>query len=156
MTFAETDLELIDDVTGRTIHVNTTGVKRAGVEQVTLGGTTNVFDLLAAVASDLRNEEGHSRAVVSQRLGVHLGEFDRHHDNVLHASGVLGSRSHSLAGAESRVLDVEVQLQGALGDVADADLAQVAAELTQSEFLLQIAQASGSRVLQTSLLSFLG
>ena len=156
MTFTETDLELVDATAGRTIHVNTTGVKRAGTEQVAFGGTTNLFDVLDALADDLANAEALGESVVVGRLENHLADFDRHHDNVLNATGNLGARSARLRASQGRVEDLEVQLQGMLGEVVDADLAEVASQLTQSEYLLQIAQASGARLLQTSLLSFLG
>ena len=70
--------------------------------------------------------------------------------------GVLGSRSARLATADARAGEVDLELSKSLSDVEDVDLAEAAFELARSDMILQVAQASGSRLLQTSLLEFLG
>jgi flagellar hook-associated protein 3 FlgL len=156
LDFAQTDLELSDPGTGSVVHVNTTGVRRAGEELVEFGGRTNVFDAIAAIAEDLRNPTGLDRAGVMDRLESRLEDLQRHHENLLVGVGVLGSRGRRLQVADQRSADLDIELQSRLSDVADADLAEVAIDLSRSEYLLQIAQASGARLLQTSLLDFLG
>lgn len=156
LTFAETDLELRDAATGTVLHVDTTGVRRSGSELVTFGGTTNTFDLLQGIADDLRNADGLDQPEIVARLNQRLGELDRNHDNVLDAVGVLGSRSQRLVASDGRALDVEVQLQSQLSDASDADLASVAIDLARADMILQVAQASGARLIQTTLLNFLG
>ena len=56
---------------------------------------------------------------------------------------------------DDRSLDVELHLQSLLSGVRDADLAEVALDLARSDTALQAAQASGTRLIQTSLLNFL-
>jgi flagellar hook-associated protein 3 FlgL len=69
---------------------------------------------------------------------------------------VLGARSARLASATERQSDLALQLTGRLSAVEDADLSEVALELTRSQAVLELAQAAGARLLQTSLLQFLG
>jgi len=156
LSFTETDLELRDDEAGIVLHVNTTGVRRAGEELVTFGGTTNVFDLMQGISDDLRSGGDLSQPEIVERLNQRLDELDRNHQNVLSGLGVLGSRSSRLQSSDGRALDVEVLLQSQLSDVADADLAEVAIDLARSDMILQLAQASGARLIQTTLLNFLG
>lgn len=155
LTFLETDLELSDEAFDRVVHLNTTGVKRAGEELVEFSGTTNVFDMLQQVASDLRNEDGIDSARLLDRLNSRLEDIDRHHQNILVGAGTLGGRSQRLQISDVRASELDVQLQSLLSDVADADLAEVALDLSRSDYLLQLAQAAGARVLQTSLLNYL-
>ncbi len=82
--------------------------------------------------------------------------MDHVEDDLLIGLGVLGARSQRLNASESRGLDVELALKDLLSDVQDADLAEVALDLARSEFSLQAAQASGARLLQNTLLNFLG
>ena len=156
LTFTETDLELRDPAAGTIVHVDATAVKRAGNETIEFGGTANVFDLLQTIAEELRNPEGMDTNLLFDRLGDRLTSLDGHHQKLLESTGVLGARSARLEVSDQRSSDVEVELQTLLSHAVDADFAELATEMAQSEFLLQIAQASGARLMQTSLLNYLG
>jgi flagellar hook-associated protein 3 FlgL len=156
LSFTETDLELTNPVLGQVLHVDTTGVLRAGQELVTFGDTANPFDLLAGVVDDLENGQGLDSSELVRRLAGRLETLDRVHDDLLLGLGVLGSRSARLTSAGGRQGELELQLRGRLSAVEDADLAEVALELTRSQTILELAQAAGARVIQTSLLEFLG
>jgi len=155
VSFTETDLELRNAGTGSVVHLDTTAVRRAGEELVTFGGTLNLFDLFQGIAEDMRNEGGLEQHEIVDRLNDRLGELDRNHDNLLVSLGALGWRSQRLEVASERALDIEVDLQGLLSGVGDVDVAEVAVDLARSDLVLQVAQASGSRLLQTTLLNFL-
>jgi flagellin-like hook-associated protein FlgL len=156
LSFAETDLELSDPATGAIVHLDTTGVARAGSELVTFGGRTNVFDVLAGIAEDLRNGAGLEPSDQLARLNGRLADLDRHAEDLRVGIGILGSRSQRLQVSGQRAGDVEVQLLAQLSGVRDADTAEVALDLARADQILQVAQASGVRLIQTSLLNFLG
>ena len=155
LSFAETDLELADGTLGQVVHLDTRGVLRAGRELVTFGDTANPFDLLQGVVDDLRNAQGLDSPELVQRLSGRLDTLDHVHDELLQGLGVLGARTARMAKADDRQGELELQLRGRLSDVEDADLAQAAIDLSRSQMILEVAQASGSRLLQTSLLNFL-
>jgi len=155
MTFAETDLELVDAATGSVLHLDTRGVRRAGIELVTFGGTVNAFDTLQGIVDDLNNVHGLAAEDALARLETWLGELDRNHENVLIATGTLGSQSQRLTGLEAGLQDSSVQLYGQLSNVEDADFSQVVLDMTRAEQTLQLAQATSMRLLQNSLLNFL-
>lgn len=155
LTFGETDLEVRNDATGSVVHLDTTGVTRAGRELMTFRGTVNVFDLMQGIVEDLRNEDGLSRTEMRHRLESRLEELDRGHDTLLVALGKLGARSQRLTAAGEHAADVGIQLQGLLSNTRDVDFASAALELSRSELTLQVAQSSGARLLQTTLLNFL-
>lgn len=155
LTFGETDLELADGAFGHVLHLDTRGVLRAGQELVTFGDTVNAFDLLAGVVEDLRNAQGLDSSEIAARLGERLDVLDGVHDRMLVGLGVLGARSARLASAEARQGEVELQLRDRLSDVEDADLSEAAIDLARSQMILEVAQAAGVRVLQTSLLDYL-
>ena len=85
-----------------------------------------------------------------------MQELDRNHDNVVGGLGVLGARSQRLAASEQRALDLGLLLQSRLSEAVDADFAKVAIDLARADMILQVAQASGARLMQTTLLNFLG
>jgi flagellar hook-associated protein 3 FlgL len=155
LTFTETDLELVDPTSGRVLHVDATAVHRAGPELVQFGGTIGAFELLAGIAADLNNVQGLPAAELTQRLGMWLGELDRNQQNVLQATGVLGANGQRLVRMEEGLLLSEVETQGLLSGVEDADFGQVVLDMTRAEQTLELAQATSVRLLSTSLLNFL-
>jgi len=155
LTFTETDLELIDAATGRVLHVDATAVERAGPELVHFGGTLDLFEVLRGMAADLDNSQGLPAPELQERLGMWLSELDRNQQNVLAATGVLGANGQRLARMEESLLLSEVDTQGLLSGVEDADLSQVVLDMTRAEQTLQLAQATSVRLLNTSLLNFL-
>jgi flagellar hook-associated protein 3 FlgL len=108
------------------------------------------------VVEDLRNDGGLDSAELNDRLSVRLDDLERVHDDVLRGLGALGSRAASLVDAAARQEDVELELHSRLSKVEDADLAEAALDLARSDMVLQVAQAAGARVIQTTLLDFLG
>lgn len=151
----ETDLELVDEARGVVLHVDTTGVTRAADELVTFAGAANAFDALLGAIADLRNAEGRPVGEVFDRLELRLGELDRNRENVLVGLSTLGARQARVESTEARLRDQQVHVQALLSNVEDADFAEVALELSRAEQTLQVAQATGARLMQQSLLSFL-
>jgi len=155
LTFAETDMQLIDDRSGAVLHVNTTGVHRAGVELVGYEGAANVFDAMLGAIHDLENEHELDADEMTARLEMRLGEIDRNHENILHSISVLGARLGRVESALGSLDGMATELSGHLSNVQDADLASVVMDATQAEQTMQLAQMAGSRLMQNTLLNFL-
>ena len=155
LTLTETDLELKDPSSGTVLRLDTTSVRRAGEELVTFGGTVDVFDTLQGIVDGLNNDAGLDLGDLQDRLGQWLGELDRNHNNVLTATGTLGSRSRRMSDLEDSIADQTLQVEGLLSNVEDADFSEVVLEMTRAEQTLQLAQATSVRLMNTSLLNFL-
>jgi flagellin-like hook-associated protein FlgL len=156
LDFSEADLELHNEAMGQVLHLDARDVRRAGTELVTFGSTANPFDVLQGIVDDLRNEQGLDPGELSARLGGRLSALDEAHDELLVGLGVFGARSARLVNAGTRQVDLGLQLKSRLSQVEDADLAEAALDLSRSQLLLELAQASGARLIQTTLLNFLG
>ncbi|MCA8980859.1 MAG: flagellar hook-associated protein FlgL [Planctomycetes bacterium] len=155
LAFTETDLELVDSESGTVVHLDTTNVNRAGTELLGFQGGVNIFDALLGAASDLENSSSLGSADFLARMTDRLGELERNQENALSALGTLGARTERLNDSAERLGAMDVSLQGVLSQIEDADLATVALELSRAEQTLQLAQMTGSRLLQNSLLNFL-
>ncbi len=155
ITLTETDLQLTADGGATVLHLDTTGIHRAGVELVTFAGAVNIFDTLQGIVDDLENGDGLDPRELRERLDIWLGELDRNHENLQIATGELGSLSARASSLESSFDDEQIAVRGLLSGVEDVDFAQVALDMTRSEQTLQLAQATSARLLQTSLLNFL-
>jgi flagellin-like hook-associated protein FlgL len=155
LDFSAADLELRDEATGTLLHVDTRGIHRSGSELVVFGGAVNAFDTLQGIADDLDNVDGLPVEALQERLALWLGELDRNHDNVVGGLGVLGGRSARLDGVLGRLIDETTDLTARRSAVVDTDYSQAALEMTRAEQTLQLAQATGARLLSTTLLDFL-
>jgi flagellar hook-associated protein 3 FlgL len=155
LTFTSTDLQLADSESGVIVHVDETGIHRSGREMIVFGGSVNLFDTLQGISDALVNSDGAAPAALVERLELMLGELDRNHENLIGATGILGSRSQRLTSMEARYEDSEVLLRGLLSGVEDVDFSQVVLDMTRAEQTLQTAQAAGARLLQNSLLNFI-
>lgn len=149
------EVRLENPSTGAVLNVDVSGVNRAGDELVQFSGNISLFDVLDGVAADLANSGDFESGDLTERLGMRLDELDRHHNNILAGLGVLGSRSARLNDAANRLQTIEIQVQGQLSQVRDADLPETVLNLQRSEQILQLSQSVGSRLIQTSLLNFL-
>ena len=69
--------------------------------------------------------------------------------------GTLGARSQRLGDSRNSLASVELSTRQRLSDVQDADISEVVLDLQQSQSALQLSQATGARLLQTSLLDYL-
>jgi flagellar hook-associated protein 3 FlgL len=154
-TGAETNLQLTDPGTGAVIHVDTTQVTRAGDETVVFQGANNVIDTLLGLAHELRNEQGLSTDQLNTQVNLRLAELTDGHDHVLRSLGQLGARHARLDQAENQLGELGVQLESLRSGIEDADLSEVVLEMTRAEQTLQVAQATGARLLQNSLLDFI-
>ena len=74
------------------------------------------------------------------------------HDDLLVGLGVLGARGARLNSADQRQGDLALQLDSRLSQVEDADLSEAALDFSRSQSILELAQATGARILQTSML----
>jgi flagellin-like hook-associated protein FlgL len=155
VNLTETDLLLRSQSTGARLHVDTTGLNVAGSDLVTFSGTPSVFDTIRGVVADLRMPEGTDRLMLSERLQTRLGELDRSEGDMIISLGRLGTAAQQIDIASTRLEDLDVSVRSLISDVEDADFAEVALDLQRSEQTLQLAQATGSRLMQQSLLRFL-
>lgn len=155
LDFNQTDVRFENPDTGTVVHLDMSAVKRSGEELMQFDGAVNVFDVLAGVVNDLRNGADLSSTEILDRLDLRLVELDRHMENVLVSDGVLGSRSQRLTDTENRFANATLQITGLLSEVEDADFTEVVLDLQQAENTLQLTQATGTRLIQRTLLDFL-
>lgn len=155
LDFTDTDARLESPSGASVLHLDLTQVRRAGEETLQFDGRVNLFDLLSGISFDLDNTGGLDTADVTSRLTQRLGELDRHSDNLLVGLGVLGSRSGRLENTAQRFDLVALQVEGLISDSQDADITEAILDLRQAENTLQLSQATGTRLIQRTLLDFI-
>lgn len=153
--FSATDLELKHPGSGAILHVDLTGVSRAGSELATFTGTTNVFDLLEGLKLDLLNTDGLDPNEVLSRLDHRLDELDGNQAALLRSLVNFGSAGEQLRNNRDRLSGVELQLEGLRSSIQDVDISEAIVKMAEAENALQVSQLSGVRLAQNSLLNFI-
>lgn len=146
---------VVDGGSGATTNVNTTNIRRAGVETVDYKGTSDLFQTLIALRDELVN---YSKAPASARdlsIQSRVRELNRNFENATNALAKVGSRVQATDSARSRLGEIRDQVDSLLSNLEDTDFASVVVDYNRSQIALQLAQAAGARLMQTNFLSFL-
>ncbi len=151
----QTNLQIQDPDTGNLLHLDATGVHRAGHEVVAFQGATNLFDTLRGIAKDLQGATAQNTGELMTRLNLRFDELVEGHERLLTGLGKLGSRHERLNSTEVRLRDLSTQLTGLQSEATDVDIAEAALDLQRAEQTLQLTQATGARLMQQSLLNYL-
>ncbi len=146
----------VTDSNGTVLHINATGIVQATTDLYSFDGAVNTFDVVQGMIDDLENKDGLDDKRLLGRLSARLSEFDRNFDNVQIALGTLGSRSQRMDSGKSQLDGLSISLQGLVSNNEDVDLASVVLDMNLAQQTLQVAQATGARLLQNSLLNYLG
>jgi flagellar hook-associated protein 3 len=155
LDLGDADMEL-RDAHGTVLHIDATGIVLATTDLYSFEGAVNAFDTLQGMIDDLENVSGLDAERVQERLSSRLSEFDRNFDNLQIALGALGSRAQRMTSGKSQLDELALQLQGLVSNNEDADLSSVILDLNRAQQTLEVAQATGARLLQNSLLNYLG
>jgi flagellar hook-associated protein 3 len=151
----DSDMEL-RGADGSVLHIDATGIVLATKDLYSFEGAVNVFDELQGMIDDLENADGLDNARLTERLSSRLSGFDRGFENLQVAMGALGSRAQRMDSGKSQLDELAVSLRGLVSDKEDVDLASVVLDMNNAQQTLQVAQAAGVRLLQNSLLNYLG
>ncbi len=91
----------------------------------------------------------------TDRLTALLKTLDRSMDEMLTRRGEVGARLKFIENELDRIEDNVLDLKTVLSATEDADIAEVASEITKTQIALQALRQSGVRIISQSLLDFL-
>ena len=135
---------LFDIGPGVSIGVNVTGNKIIGMPE----DDDNLFKVFDSIIAGL---EEHDENLV----GEALADLDTRMDRFLELRADVGARSNRIVLAQDRLKDIGINLQTMQTKTEDADMAVVITNLKMSENVYQASLATGSRLIQQSLIDFL-
>jgi flagellin-like hook-associated protein FlgL len=140
---------------GTVLNVDVRNLAQTGAEDVKFTGTFDAFTTLIALRDVMRNEGGLPDQTVRDRVAQMLTEVDGAHDAVLDGLRELGFRSSSMDVIGNRVEGLRVARTESLSLLQDTDIAKAILDLQRQDISYQAALQVSSRVIQTTLQSFL-
>ena len=155
ITFASNQ-QVVDSYSGEILNVDTTGIRQAGVDDVSFSGTYDLFQALVAIRDGLKElDQKPDKVKALDFLRDQLNELDGAHEAILQGLGELGSISQRLEASESRIQDLDVRLQELISKTEDVDISDAVIKLQQDETAYQSALLVTSRINNISLLNYL-
>ncbi len=152
---AASAFELVDPTTGSILRVDTRNVVRSSQDVARFSGTVDVFAAIDGIVADLRNDGDLSLDEVQARLGSRLSELIRNHDQILSGIGRAGAATQRLAATDERLANQQLTVVSRLSEVEDVDITEAILAITRAQQSLELAQSTGAKLLQTSLLDYL-
>ncbi len=144
-----------NSLTGEVLYVDTTGITSTGVDLVSIPGTYDIFNTLIIIRDVLENAKGLSDAQVREQLN-HLPSLFEETNNVLVQAEVsIGSKIGFLDDLKYSLKDIKYNTEDEATRLQEADIAQVAIDLSRREVLYQMSLAVAARLMSMSLLDFL-
>jgi len=150
-----TGFQLVDPTTGATLNLDTTAVVRASQDVARFEGTVDVFTAVDGIVEDLRNDQDLSLDEIQKRMDARLGELIRNHDAILTGMGRAGAATQRLQATDERLSNQQLTVAGRLSEVEDVDITEAILAMSKAQQSLELAQSTGARLLQTSLLDYL-
>jgi len=150
-----TNLAVTNSTTGEVLYVDTTNINAAGVDLVRVPGTYDIFSSLIGIRDILNNEKNLPEEQVRNMLENSIASLDEMNELLVRAEVSIGSRIGFLEDLDETVKNVEFNAEDESTRLVEADIAQIAIDLSRREVLYQMSLSVAAKVLSVSLLDFI-
>ena len=151
----DTNQAVTDSRTGKVLYVDSTAISTTGTELVRVTGTYNIFDTLISIRDMLRNEKGFSKGQLQELLGESLNSLDEVRNILVQAEVSVGYKVGFLSDLTESMQNVKYNAEDEATRLQQADIAQVAIDLSRREVLYQMSLSITAKLMSLSLLNFL-
>lgn len=135
--------------------VDSTDIRSAGEERVEYSGTLDVFETLIQLRDDLREADSWTTDQLVSVMNARLADVERAHSQVMEFVGEQSVELANLETLETQTREVRLVIQEAVGEIENADVADVIVRLQAHQNQLQFIYASTAQLNQISLLNFI-
>ncbi len=152
----DTNLAVTDSRTGEVLYVDTTAIASTGVDLVSVPGTYDIFNTLIIIRDVLGNEKGLSDAQVREQLNnLPSSLLEETNNLIVQAQVSIGSKIGFLDDLKYSLKDIKYNTEDEATRLQEADIAQIAIDLSRREVLYQMSLAVAARLMSMSLLDFI-
>ncbi len=143
-----------NSLTGEVLYVDTTGIS-TGIDLVSVPGTYDIFNTLIIIRDVLENVKGFSEAQVREQLNNLPNSFEETYNLLVQAQVSIGSKIGFLDDLKYNLKDIKYNTEDEVTRLQEADIAQVAIDLSRREILYQMSLAVAAKLMSMSLLDFI-
>jgi len=150
----QTNQAVTDSRTGRVLYVDTTGIHSTGVEMVRVPGTYDVFGTLIGLRDALVNERGIPRSELLDFIDRGVAAVEEVRNLVVQTDVSTGSKIAFLNTLKNNLESMQFNTTDETTRLQEADISQIAIDLSRREVLYQMSLSVAGKLLSTSLLDF--
>jgi len=144
-----------DSITRRILYVDTTQINSTGVELVRVPGTYDIFNTLISLRNILANERGLSDEQLNEVRGEAQVALDEVQNLLVQTSVTIGAKIGFLSDLKDSLAEQSHSAEDQIARLEDADIAQIAIDLSKRELLYQMSLAAVGKIMSMSLLDFI-
>jgi len=151
----DTNQAITDSRTGRILYVDSTQINSTGVQMVSVPGTYDIFNTLISIRDILKNERGLSDAQLQELLNNSINSLDEIHSLLVQTEVSVGSKIGFLDNLKDTLNNLKYNTEDEATSLQEADIAQVAMDLSRREILYQMSLSVAGKLMSMSLLDFI-
>ena len=151
----DTNLAITDSMTGKILYVDTTEINSTGVDLVSVPGTYDIFNTFVSIRDMLKNERELSGAQLRELQDNSLVALEEVNELLVQAEVSVGSKIGFLDNLKESLKELKYDAEDEATLLQEADIAQIAIDLSRREVLYQMSLSIAGRLMSVSLLDFL-
>ncbi|MCX5633271.1 MAG: flagellar hook-associated protein FlgL [Phycisphaerae bacterium] len=145
----------VTNSSGQVLYVDATNINSTGVNMVSVPGTCDIFNTLITVRDLLKNERGLSDAQLSQFRSGLSDSLDETYNLLVEKETSIGSKIGFIDNLKNSLENIKNNTEDEATILQEADIAQLAIDITRRETLYQMSLAVAGRLMSMSLLDFI-
>jgi len=151
----EANQAVTDSRTGKVLYVDTAGINSTGVELVRVPGTHDAFNTLINIRDLLKNDRNLSDSQIQQLRNSSGDSLEEVQNLLIQKQVLMGSKVGFLNNLKSSIESVKYNNEDETSQLQQADIAQIAIDLSRQQALYQMSLAVAGKMMSLSLLDFI-
>ncbi|MBN2314733.1 MAG: flagellar hook-associated protein FlgL [Sedimentisphaerales bacterium] len=151
----DTNLAVTHSVTGEVLYVDTTQINSTGAALVYVPGTQDIFNSLITIRDALRNEQDLPNAQLDDVLNTAFSSLQEVSELLTQAEVSVGSKIGFLEDIKDSLVNLTYSTEDETSRLEDADIAQIALDLSRREVLYEMSLSIAGSLLSLSLFDYL-
>lgn len=144
----------VENSDGDVLYVDATTIS-TGVDMVRVPGTYDTFNTLINIRDILKNQRGLSDAQLQELRNNSIGSLEEIRSLLTEKSVSMGSRIGFLEDMKGTVENIKFGTEDETTMLQEADIAQIAIDISRREVLYQMSLSVAGRLMSMSLLDFI-
>jgi flagellar hook-associated protein 3 FlgL len=140
---------------GRVLYVNAEGVSSEGKELVNTEGTNDIFDTLITIRDIFKNKQNLETQEVVGLAEKSVDALNEVNNKILNSTTSIGMKVNFLDDLKNNLEDMQMNVDEQTTNLQEADVSEIAIDLSRRQTLYQMSLSVASRMMSTSLLDYI-
>lgn len=145
----------VTNADGGVLYVNAANITSTGTNLVRIPGTYDIFNSLIGIRNILENKQNLSEEQLKEFRGVIAKSLDEISSQLTNKQTLVGSKMGFLDNLNESLKNVKLNTEDQVTAIDQADVAQIAIELSMRQTLYQMSLSVTGKLMSVSLLDFI-